>query len=917
MDPANLSLPELGISLSANARLRVDWKQVTEGISQTISDLIFKTWADGGASAVVSATKVLNSGKIDLTSGDRAFNMIVSSFGWAVGLVVTQYSIEHEYVLQSIMHSIRRCKLDLTGNNYIMGPDFLKNPTSSDFYQAVKNYTIDQLMLIIEPLGFQRNVLASKIDIAFIRGLYEVWSDSPTSYAELASIIQSPFTDISESVLGWQAYRNTIISEFEVKPIFGQEIDGISLSQLYVPLRGYWPIKSTGESHEANYQPGGVNTHVVMIDEEIDSWLLSDGDEDWLRLIGGGPGSGKSTTLKNLACRYAKQDSWRPLYIPLQHIGVDGDLRQKINAYFADRTGSAFKQPPISRQSVESGPPLLLIFDCLDELSAPNEAANDTVQNFTGKLNSLYSSLTGNNRAKVRVIVSGRLPAFQAAKRFLPIGNNGAIEAYGYAPTRRHTVEETLWTLDQRPTWWKQYAAAKSIGQDSVPEALISRSLQGISHEPLLCYLLALSNYTGENWHEAASNPNLIYKALINSVYERGWGDGPQKRLGPGRSMTAIEFNTLMQTFGLAAWLGGDARIAAEPMFKATLNITRGVDAWEAFERDNGSDMNNLAMNFYLKSSDISHRGFEFTHKSFGEYLAAKALVEFSFSIYDLADRSIDGALQEWFKATKTGVMSAEVYRFIINEIRLKDNISLNKLKDIKKSFERLASILVGEGYSSSPHPVHRVAEYHHNNAEISIWCILSAIITKMNKMVDTPELINIKWSAPYDLVRLIERRASQYVFSLSPADCLAYINAEGQRLIGLSTFGIDLRGANLSGINIESCYFAEADLTGANLTGSVFYSCHFANTTFASAIFSNVRFTDCVFNGCSFIETVIDGLLSDTDTLLKSDDLTGMDYTKLTTYLPRTNKNQQMTWHEIREDINKKIDKLQDIKIM
>src|SRR5208337_2576116 len=96
-----------------------------------------------------------------------------------------------------------------------------------------------------------------------------------------------------------------------------------------------------------------------------------------LKLLGGGPGSGKSTTAKEFARRLAKRDDCRPLFIPLAHIDAAFDLREAINAYFTKRTGSPFRQPPLARKVVEEGPPLVLIFDGLDELARPGEAAND------------------------------------------------------------------------------------------------------------------------------------------------------------------------------------------------------------------------------------------------------------------------------------------------------------------------------------------------------------------------------------------------------------------------------------------------------------------------------------------------------------------------------------------------------------
>src|SRR3954454_9755467 len=83
---------------------------------------------------------------------------------------------------------------------------------------------------------------------------------------------------------------------------------------------------------------------------------------------------------------------------------------------------------------------------------------------------------------------------------------------------------------------------------------LFPQPVKGVTHEPLLCYLLVLSGFAAENWEQAAENPNRIYKSLVDSIWQRGWGEGDAKRQGAGRTLSKADFNTLMQTIALAAW---------------------------------------------------------------------------------------------------------------------------------------------------------------------------------------------------------------------------------------------------------------------------------------------------------------------------------------------------------------------------
>ena len=77
-----------------------------------------------------------------------------------------------------------------------------------------------------------------------------------------------------------------------------------------------------------------------------------------------------------------------------------------------------------------------------------------------------------------------------------------------------------------------------------------------------------------------------------------------------GRTLSNSEFNILMQTIALAAWQGGDTRVATEQAFGNAVKIAQAEAAWESSKNDNGPDVTNLAMNFYLKAAEAGQRGF-------------------------------------------------------------------------------------------------------------------------------------------------------------------------------------------------------------------------------------------------------------------------------------------------------------------
>src|SRR5690606_38642136 len=109
-------------------------------------------------------------------------------------------------------------------------------------------------------------------------------------------------------------------NSFSLKPVFGQEDEGITLSDLYVRQRALWVSR---ERHEGRVQEDDAPAELVGSDffRESDkdphkwryllhvddlhaamwTWLRKRDRSEAIRVIAGGPGSGKSTLARALA----------------------------------------------------------------------------------------------------------------------------------------------------------------------------------------------------------------------------------------------------------------------------------------------------------------------------------------------------------------------------------------------------------------------------------------------------------------------------------------------------------------------------------------------------------------------------------------------------------------------------------------
>lgn len=832
------------VFLPVDLTVESEWKEFLGSVGGALADFFLKGPADSVSSGISGFLKFATSIKVEQTPGYLAWTLAITATAWSLDQSIPTATESREQLVAAFREAVNSSRETIKNGGISVPYDFFERPIAIDIYRFLLN------SIIIKVKDKKtKSLIRYRMDALFGRAVYEIFSKSPQLYAPLINALNVPAAHVAAFDLSWSAYRAKLIYDFEIKPIFGQEEDRISLSQLYVPLRG--TFQNTTLKHEIidefseDLDIGPFHQEMVLIDEVLDEWL-SENKSDWLRLIGGGPGSGKSTTLKALASRSAKLDDCRPLFIPLQYIDHNSDLRESINKYFTQTSDSAFSHPPLSRESVEDGAPLLLIFDGLDEIVAPGEAAKDVVGTFANRLHSLVSSISGNNSRKVKVIVSGRMPAFQAANRYLPTPRGGALEAYGFLPHPDAGTANKIWKQDQRVRWWRQYAALKRESP-TVPEAFSNDRLESITHEPLLCYLLALAGYANQGWELAADNRNRIYSALIESIYDRGWGDGAIKRLGPGKTLSKNDFIKLMETIALAAWLGGDSRVASEENFDAALEILDTNSAWDSFTGDNGQDVTNLAMNFYLKSSEKSQRGFEFTHKSFGEYLSSRAILSVAEDISANVGRRTEHAMRDWMVATKTGEPTQELLNFLRDEVRLRmsdasDIDYFRKIINLKQKFQILAERVAEEGFPiSSVETSWRVMEVQQASSECSVWMILNALSSSLFECGKLEEcIIKIDWGDNDDLSRIINRSLANLESSII-CDCFSHIDAAGQTFSHFRSNQL-----NLSHSIIDECVFIACSISGS----------------FEHAMMNKARFYLCNLESVNFNKASIDGMI-------------------------------------------------------
>jgi hypothetical protein len=850
----------IGVAISKDVELKIRWgdlgKTLTKVALNGLSAAIGLT--TGLSGAISSLGGGVDAIKLKDDPGYQAWQLFMLSFAWALDQLRQDPDTDATEIRAAFRLFVDKARATVNAETAIVPRSFLERPTTLPVYRVIRDELVDQRSIFRSKTVETAESLRVRFDAAFERGVFEIWSRRRDVFQALGDALDAPGLVAAESRLQWETYRKRLVYDFEVSPVFGQEITKISLSQLYVPLRGTW----RNESSEPRVMGEGIEVHsegdesrvLIDLDSALDSWVSSD-TPDEMRLIGGGPGSGKSTALKALASRQAQSQVIRPLLVPLQHISLDGDLREQINQYFTGRSDNPFTHPPLERQSVEDGPPLLLIFDGLDEIARPGVGADEIATVFVSKLNYLIGALKGDRLRKVRVVLSGRMASFQAVSKHLSIPDFARIEVHGFAPMQGDS-RHPLAILDQRPFWWKQYAAIAGLDV-ATPPAFRDTRLRDITREPLLCYLLVLSDFAIGNWEAAAKNQNRIFEKLVNEVWERRWGEGTEisKRQGSAKSLTKSDFNRLMETIALAAWLGGDTKVCSESGFEDALQLTQCKEPWENFRREGGADVSTLAMNFYLKATDKSLRGFEFTHKSFGDYLAARAILRIAREVSDLVPRRTHVAIQDWIRASATGELSEEILRFMRDEMRMcaDQGEGVDLAERIKRAFEVIENSVLHDGFpiQVSDSLSWRSCETRQRNAEAMIWAVLHSTFSAVpaSKPI-SDRRIRIEWPEKYRSAKALVLRMSTPLSRSAFGSCLVGVNFAGCDFFGCNLSYVNLAEADLRDCNFSACYLGGVIFRNADLRGARFIRANLSHSDFAGARLGGVVFNNSILSG-------------------------------------------------------------------
>ncbi|GAB2198412.1 pentapeptide repeat-containing protein [Sessilibacter sp. MAH4] len=700
-------------------------------------------------------------------------------------------------------------------------------------------------------------------DFSFPLG--RTWAANAKDYECIQTALSGPFAEAEALKLGWMQYKGWLAAETQ-KSIFDQPI---TLEHIYVPLRAFYYIDKPDNSVDEDENPQETTKtpkpQVVDLASELTVWVKKFDRNNAIKVISGGPGSGKSSASKMFAVTVARNMPDIPvIFVQINKLkGYDfnavTDFTSKLN-YFP--RGS---NPLDTRVSKDR---LLLILDGLDELSKRGDTAAAAATAFVDDvINNVENA--NDHSCQWQVLITGRDIAIQSTSRnfkhldqtlyLLPFIVNEYHDKFNDEKIQFKDPNNLL-RVDQRDLWWSKYGSAIGRKYEGIPQNFKTDNLLEITREPLLNLLVALT-YKSDDFNLKNITINKIYDTLFSEVYKRRWDT---KRTHHGaRHLEEDQYRHVLEEIALVAWHSGDARTAKESQIDKRCGA-EGITKYLNIYVDSAKkDISQLLTAFYFSRSHENILGedtFEFTHKTFGEYLIAKRLVR---KLKSLAKLKSDGVnekalLKRWIEVTGPAPIDTFILEFFNGEFTQdsfeenknpQDTIShlLGTVSQYDLPMELLESISFKEMLKQAVNALEMLFVAHHA-------CSLSTKTVSPANFRENPSFIK------QTINRINNTNSKKRILSSMAYLNLSYQNLSYQNLENSNFRGADLEKANLKGANLEGANLKGANLKGANLKGANLNEANLNEANLEGATLNGATLNGATLNGTTLNGTTFNG---------------------------------------------------------
>jgi uncharacterized protein YjbI with pentapeptide repeats len=650
----------------------------------------------------------------------------------------------------------------------------------------------------------------------FIFNLHQEAKTNSATYQPIEWRIKQLNEKAGETEKAWLKYGLWLQKQVDER-LFG--VEDFSLRQIYISLRTYVvrEKKNQPKNQEKKYE-----RVVIFLHSAIRDWLQQSDKRYGLQIICGGPGCGKSSFTKMLAAELAAKGD-RVLWIPLHLLDPTKDLVKALDELIEGNLDNLYPPNPLKRE--QSQQRLLVILDGLDELAMQGKLATEVVQQF---LQQVKDDLQRFNQSslRVQVLVSGRelvvqhLGEAKYSQQILPI--------LPYCLSEDDLQKENyvdplmLLKIDQRQDWWRRYGKLKHKNYQGLPKELAQiETLQEITAQPLLNYLLALSYDAGELDFSKKITLNQIYNDLLNQIYKRDWAD--QRQHPTIAKIEKEDFVKVMGDIAIACW-HGDGRTTTLTNVEKFCKYSGTTYILEQFEIPEKQRLTHLMTAFYFRQQGLkgTENTFEFTHKTFQEYLTVRRILveikEIEKNLAEYQNNPENGwsekqCLLRWAVLCGAEAMDRYLFNWLLGEVQLQPVEQVVKWQQL---FCDLISYMLRQGM-----PMEKLdgltflqMSQQSRNAEEALLVVLNACarVTKTISKIEWEKTESFgEWLSKLQGQRIDFERTLTF-------DCLSYLDLANCILICKDLYEANLQGTNLQGTRLQWANLRRAELREVNL---------------------------------------------------------------------------------------------------
>ncbi len=344
---------------------------------------------------------------------------------------------------------------------------------------------------------------------------------------------------------------------------------------------------------------------------------------------------------------------------------------------------------------------------------------------------------------------------------------------------------------------------------------------------------------------------NLIYEDFLHKIHERVWGLGHPVHEN-------IDYNTfasLLQEIAVAAWHSGDARHVTAAAIEKRCSQAGKKNLWEQFEgKARECEVPLIMLSFFFRSAhriSSAERRFEFTHKSFSEYLIARRLLELVRDIHEERNRNRDNPGKGWtvpdallklIEICGPAPLDFDIFDFVLREAA-QDTHSPDAVKGWQLSLCELMRHQVRASLPMEKTDIRTFQEMQRQalNAELNLMALINACARR------TRAVSLIDWPDEGAFGRFLSRQYPQIVFL---DNTLLRRIVSHQDLLWQMLHGRYLQGINLNKCNLEETDFSFTDLTGANLSGAKLSGVNLIDTNLSGADLSEADLSGANLSG-------------------------------------------------------------------